>query len=182
MVMELSMVRVPPAQVQRRGGVVRGGLVMAAFRAAESADVVVVDVVIFHGGMAHRTAGPSWYTPVGDAVSEGQRSRPNHFTLSRPRAKQLDRGSSAFRISSVSGWRAGKMASYTHSRWAVPGQLVPVEIGDDELRGVEVPEALGCVPLVGLDQQHIRPHRPVRDAWVSTSVVTPSIWLEPSSL
>ena len=24
--------------------------------------------------------------------------------------------------------------------------------------------------------------RPVRDAWVSTSVVTPSIWLEPSSL
>ncbi|CAN4071898.1 preprotein translocase subunit YajC, partial [Dysosmobacter welbionis] len=47
-----------PAQVQRRGGVVRGGLVMAAFRAAESADVVVVDVVIFHGGMAHRTAGP----------------------------------------------------------------------------------------------------------------------------
>ena len=43
-------------------------------------------------------------------------------------------------------------------RVAVPGQLIPVQVGDDELRGVEVPEALGGIPLVGLDQQHVRPH------------------------
>ena len=38
---------------------------------------------------------------------------------------------------------------------AVAGELVPVEVGDDELRGVEELEAELGVPLVTLQQQHV---------------------------
>ena len=40
-------------------------------------------------------------------------------------------------------------------RVAVPGQLVPVQVGDDKFRGVEILEAVGSVPLVAFQQQHI---------------------------
>ena len=40
---------------------------------------------------------------------------------------------------------------------AVPGQLVPVQVGHHELRGVEELEAVGGVALVGLDEQHVGP-------------------------
>ena len=58
-------------------------------------------------------------------------------------------------------------------RMAVPGQLVPVEIGDDELRGVEVAEALAAYRSSDSISSTSARTRPVRDAWVSTSVVTP---------
>ena len=38
----------------------------------------------------------------------------------------------------------------------VPGQLVPVQVGDDKFRGVEILEAVGSVPLVAFQQQHVR--------------------------
>ena len=37
----------------------------------------------------------------------------------------------------------------------VPGELVPVQVGDDKFRGVEILEAVGSVPLVAFQQQHI---------------------------
>ncbi len=40
-------------------------------------------------------------------------------------------------------------------RMAVPGQLVPVQVGNDELRGVEVFEAVGGIALVAFQQQHV---------------------------
>ena len=41
-------------------------------------------------------------------------------------------------------------------RMAVAGQLVPVQVGDDKFRGVEILEAVGSVPLVAFQQQHVR--------------------------
>ena len=38
---------------------------------------------------------------------------------------------------------------------AVAGELVPIEVGDDELCGVEELEAEFGVPLVALQQQHV---------------------------
>ena len=38
----------------------------------------------------------------------------------------------------------------------VPGELVPVQVGDDKFRGVEILEAVGGVPLIAFQQQHIR--------------------------
>ena len=38
----------------------------------------------------------------------------------------------------------------------VPGELVPVQVGDDKFRGVEILEAVGSVPLVAFQQQHVR--------------------------
>ena len=40
-------------------------------------------------------------------------------------------------------------------RVAVPGQLVPVQVGDDKFRGVEILEAVGSVPLVAFQQQYV---------------------------
>ena len=40
-------------------------------------------------------------------------------------------------------------------RVPVPGELVPVEVGDHKLGGMEVPEGMGGITLVGLDQQHV---------------------------
>ena len=40
-------------------------------------------------------------------------------------------------------------------RVTVPGQLVPVQVGNDELRGVEVFEAVGGIALVTFQQQHV---------------------------
>ena len=37
----------------------------------------------------------------------------------------------------------------------VPGQLVPVQVGDDKFRGVEILEAVGSVPLVAFQQQYV---------------------------
>ena len=38
---------------------------------------------------------------------------------------------------------------------AVPGELVPVEVGDDKLCGVKILEAVGGIALVAFQQQHI---------------------------
>ena len=37
----------------------------------------------------------------------------------------------------------------------VPGELVPVQVGDDKFRGVEVLEAVGGVPLVAFQKQYV---------------------------
>ena len=37
----------------------------------------------------------------------------------------------------------------------VPGELVPVQVGDDKFRGVEILEAVGGVPLVAFQKQHV---------------------------
>ena len=138
------MVSGAPAQVQRRGGVVRGGLVMAAFRAAESADVVVVDVVIFHGGMAHRAAGPV-VVHAGGGTRCRRGSGPGRTTSPCPVPGQSSWTGIVGVQDQLRLRMEGRENGVIHPlRMAVPGQLVPVEIGDDELRGVEVPEALGA--------------------------------------
>ena len=40
-------------------------------------------------------------------------------------------------------------------RVAVPGELIPVEVGDDKFRGVEILKTLGGIPLVGLNQEYV---------------------------
>ena len=147
-----------PLQVQGRGGKVRGGLFVAALRAPEGADVVVVDVVVFHGGMAHRAVGPV-VVDAGGGVRVGGaavQAEPAHLLMAPGKAA----GQGIVGIEEQLRLRVdGRQDGVVHPlRVAVPGQLVPVEIGDDELRGVEVPEALSGIPLIGLDQQHVRPH------------------------
>ena len=41
---------------------------------------------------------------------------------------------------------------------AVPGELVPVEVGDDKVGGVEIAEGVFGVALVALQQEHVPPH------------------------
>ena len=43
-------------------------------------------------------------------------------------------------------------------RMPVPGELIPVQVGDDEVGGVEPPEGELGVPLVALQQEHVPPH------------------------
>ena len=53
------------------------------------------------------------------------------------------------------GVEGGKNGVKHALRVAVPGELVPVEIGDNKLRGMEILEAVGGIALVAFQQQHI---------------------------
>ncbi|MPN56816.1 hypothetical protein SDC9_204509 [bioreactor metagenome] len=111
-----------------------------------------------------------------------QRSSPNHFTLSRFTPKRAERGSSALRISRVSGNMAGASASNTHSGW-------PFRVNWSRYRFVTTKwvgwknwklwTAYRSSDSISSTSAFITPPRV---QWVSTVVVTPSIWLEPSSL
>ena len=147
--------QLPRLEIQIRGGVVRGGPGVAALGAAVGADVVVVDVVILHGGVAHGAVGTVVVDPGGGVRVRGAAVQAEPLYLLMAHGKTAGQGIVAVQNQlcvRVNGRKNGVKYAF---RVAVPGQLIPIQIGDDELRGVEVLEAVGGVPLVAFQQQHV---------------------------
>ena len=143
-------------QVQLRGGVVRGGPGVAAAGAAVRADVVVVDVLIFHGRVAHWAVGPVMIDPGGGLRIRGTAIQPEplHFFMADDKA--AGQGIVAVQNQLRIGVDGGENGVKHAFGVTVPGELVPVQVGDDKFRGVEILEAVGSVPLVAFQQQHVR--------------------------
>ena len=142
-------------QVQLRGGVVRVGPGVAAAGTAVRADVVVVDVLIFHGRVAHWAVGPVMIDPGGGLRIRGTAVQPEPLHFFMTDGKAAGQGIVAVQNQLRIGVDGGENGVKHAFRMAVPGQLVPVQVGDDELRGVEVLEAVGGIPLVAFQQQHV---------------------------
>ena len=142
-------------QVQLRGGVVRVGPGVAAAGTAVRADVVVVDVLIFHGRVAHWAVGPVMIDPGGGLRIRGTAVQPEPLHFFMTDGKAAGQGIVAVQDQLRIGVDGGENGVKHAFRMAVPGQLVPVQVGDDELRGVEVLEAVGGIPLVAFQQQHV---------------------------
>ena len=120
-----------------------------------SADVIIVDVIVLHGGVAHRAVGPVVVNACGRVLVRGAavQAEPLHPVPSPGKAA----GQGIVGVQDQLRLRMeGRENGVIHPlRMAVPGQLVPVEIGDNKLRGMEILEAVGSVPLVAFQQQHI---------------------------
>ena len=137
-------------QIHRRGGVIRGGLGVAAGGAAVGADVVVVDVVVGHGGVAEGAVGPVVIDPRGGVRGEGRpvHAEPDGLFVSLGEAG----GEGIIGVQDQLRLRmdGGQNRLIDALRMAVAGELVPVEVGDDELRGMEGAEGVAGVALVTL--------------------------------
>ena len=143
-------------QVQLRGGVVRVGPGVAAAGAAVRADVVVVDVLIFHGRVAHRAVGPVMIDPGGGLRIRGTAVQPEPLHFFMADGKAAGQGIVAVQDQLRIGVDGGEDRVKHAFGVTVPGELVPVQVGDDKFRGVEILEAVGSVPLVAFQQQHVR--------------------------
>lgn len=142
-------------QVQIRGGVVRVGPGVAALGAAVSANVVIVDVVVFHGRVAHRAVSAVVVHAGGGLRVRGAmvQAKPLHLFMADDKA--AGQGIVAVQDQLRIGVDGGENGVKHAFRVAVPGQLVPVQVGDDKFRGVEILEAVGSVPLVAFQQQYV---------------------------
>ncbi len=132
-------------QVQLRGGVVRSGPGVAALGAAVRADVVVVDVLIFHGRVAHRAVGPVVIDPGGGLRVGGTVVQAEPLHLFMADGKAAGQGIVAVQDQLRIGVDGGEDRVKHALGVTVPGQLVPVQVGNDKFRGVEVLEAVGSV-------------------------------------
>ena len=142
-------------QVQLRGGVVRVGPGVAAAGAAVRADVVVVDVLIFHGRVAHWAVGPVMIDPGGGLRIRGTAIQPEPLHFFMANGKAAGQGIVAVQDQLRIGVDGGENGVKHAFGVTVPGELVPVQVGDDKFRGVEILEAVGSVPLVAFQQQHV---------------------------
>ena len=142
-------------QVNSGGRIVRGRLGVAAGGAAIGADMVVVDVVVGHRGVTDGAVGAVVIHAGGGGQVDGAvvQTEPLHLFVALGEAG----GQGVVGVQNQLRVRmdGGQDGVVDPLRMAVAGELVPVEVGDDELRGVEELEAELGVPLVTLQQQHV---------------------------
>ena len=143
-------------QVGGGDGEVGLGLPVAALRAAVGADLVIVNVVVGHGGVAEGAVGPVVIDAGGGAGGEGGLVHAEPLYLLMPLGEAGGEGVVGVQNQLRLGVDGGQNRLIDALRMAVAGELVPVEVGDDELRGVEVAEGVAGVALVALEKQHIR--------------------------
>ena len=121
-----------------------------------SADVIIVDVIVLHGGVAHRAVGPVVVNACGRVLVRGAavQAEPLHPLMPPSQAA----GEGIVSVENQLRLRVDRRNKgiVNPLRVAVASQLVPIEVRDHELRGVEILEAAGGVPLVGLNEEHVR--------------------------
>ena len=117
--------------------------------------MVIVDVVVFHGGVAHRAVSAVVVHAGGGLRVRGAmiQAKPLHLFVAD--GKAAGQGIVAVQDQLRIGVDGGEDRVKHAFGVTVPGQLVPVQVGDDELRGVEVLEAVGGIPLVAFQKQHV---------------------------
>ena len=122
------------------------------------ADVVVVADVVDHPAPAHGAPGPVVVDAGGAVAAGGVQTEPLH--LLRVVAQAEFGHQRIVGVEHQGGVRmdSGEDGAVDPLGMAVAGELVPVQVGDDEVGGVEPPKGVTGVALVALQQQHVSPH------------------------
>ena len=147
-------------QVQICDGEVRIMAAIAAAFAVVVADMVVVVAGVDHAAPAHRAPGPVVVDTPGRVGADGAalQAEPLHLlgivALGEPGHQGI------VGVEDQGGLRVdgGQDGGKHPLRVAVAGQLIPVEVGDDKVGGVEVAEAEAGVALIALQQQYVSLH------------------------
>ena len=148
----------PRREVQGRDGEIRVMAAVAAAAAAVVADVLIVVAAVVHGSAAEGTAGPVVvHAPVVFGADGALlQAEPLHPSVVPGKAGHQG----VVGVEDQGGIRmdGGEDGVIDPLRVAVAGELVPVEVGDDEVGGVEPLEGKAGIALVALQQQHVPPH------------------------
>ena len=119
--------------------------------------MVVVVVVVDHPSPAGRAPGPVVVDPLGGLRVPGAALHAEPLHLLVVPGEAGDQGVVGVEDQGGLGVDGGEDGLVDPLRVAVPGELVPVEVGDDEVGGVEVAEGQPGIALVALQQQHVPP-------------------------
>ena len=144
-------------QVHGRHGKVRRVAVVAAAFTAVGADMVVVVVVVDHPSPAGRAPGPVVVDPLGGLRVPGAALHAEPLHLLVVPGEAGDQGVVGVEDQGGLGVDGGEDGLVDPLRVAVSGELVTVEVGDDEVGGVEVAEGQPGIALVALQQEHVPP-------------------------